>query len=532
VLLVLGSMELVNAFDLGLSGGTFRVLQYRRFSIPIKCLFLALSGVGFWVVARGIKDAAQKTFENARSGSLRVLTVFALAPAAFALLYALPYLHEAPTARPLTLKRAGELDHTRAILGVLKQEAQRLPPGAVRRGVYIERGGFGGRYPTLALVDAGYGLLPNLFVPAQNFAALARTEQREVMHRLGASVLITRWPVSDPLLEPIAQHGVHTVYRFTEPPPSPVQVEGPGRAEVITWQDQKRVLRLSGMRPETRLTLAMSPYSKWQAHQGDRQVPLGVNYVQGVQLVSIQGVGDGELVIDYHDLKRETAAGWIGAFSFLLCLAGVLLKPRPLFESPSEPTLRRLYRALGAACLVFGLAVLFWVWRRGKNAENEEWLASEPAGSSISEVFHLRAPDSIENTPELFCVEEYGRDAGWGCSEYQLRPLLAAGAVRTEKVPSCLLVGVPPLGKTVISYRVPRKSALIKGRLQNTGRGAGVNGTLTFSNGGDATPLGLDRGFRSIVPGRPRYAIFTLQNQSSMMSRVCLEAVSIERPGP
>jgi hypothetical protein len=530
VLLALGSMELVNALDLGLSGGTFRVLQYRRFSIPIKALFLALSGVGFWVVARGIRDAARKAIDDGAGNALRALTAVALAPAAFALLYALPYLHEAPSARPLTLRRAGELEHTRAILGVLKQEAQRLPAGALRRGVYIERPGTGGRYPTLALVDAGYGLLPNLFIPAQNFAALARTEQREVMHRLGASVLITRWPVTDPLLEPIAQHGGHTVYRFTKPPAPPVEVEGPGRADVIAWRPQEKVLRLSGVRPETRLTLAMSPYSKWQAHQGERAVPLGVRLVQGVQLISIQGASDGELVIDYHDLKRETAAGWVGALSFLVCLIGVALRPRPLFTEPSPATLRRVYRALGAACALFTLATVLWVWRRSTQAENEEWLLGEPPGSTLGEVLHLGTPDKLTFTPELFCVEEYGRDPGWGCTENQLRPVLAAGAVRTERIPSCLLVGVPPLGKTMLSYRIPRGTAAIKGRLQNTGRGSGVGGTLLFSSG-VATPLVLDRNFRNVPPAGARSVFIELQNHSSMMSRVCLEAVTIDQPG-
>jgi hypothetical protein len=531
LLLALGSMDFVLSLDLGLSGGTFRLLQYRRFAIPLKSLFFALSGVGAWVVCRGIVVVAKSTIGRPWSTSLRVVSALVLAPAVHALWHATPYLREAPVARALTLRRAGEREHTRAIEALLRAEARRMPPDAPRRAVYIERPGHGGRYPTFAIVDAGFGLLPNLLLPAQNFGALARTGDPRMMHRLGASVVITRWPLQDPLLELIATHGVHSVYRFPAPPPSPVTIEGPGRVEVVSWQAEQKLLRLSGVTPETRLTLALSPYPKWRARQGERVLPLAARVVENVPLISVQAPADGELLLEYRDLVREKLAGWASIAAFLLCCALAGRRPAPLLRPPSEAVLRRIYQALGAALLAACSAFFLASMARGKAAQRAEWLAGAAPGSRLGEVLHLRPPDAIEFRPEHHCTGEYGRDPGWGCSEAQLLPRLSAAPVRNERVPSCLLVGVPRLGRTGVVYELSGAPALVKGRVHDSDPDRSVSGSLSFDGQPPTPELAPGDEFEIPVPRGARSLTLTLENTSDQPSRVCLELVSIEGAG-
>jgi hypothetical protein len=529
LLLAIGSMDLVLGLDLGLSGGVFRLLQYRRLAIPLKSLFFALAGVGFWVVCRGITSAARAGFERPWAGSVRVVSAIAIAPSAYALVYALPYLREPPTARALTLRRAGELEHTRAIENLLRAEASRLPPGAPRRAVYIERAGHGGRYPTLAIADAGFGLLPNLLLPAQNFGLLARTNEPDLMHRLGASMLITRWPIQDPLLERVAVEGAHSVYRFTKAPASPVEIEGPGRVEVTSWNAEEKRLRLTGVAPATRLILALSPYPKWRARQGSRELALTTHVVRNVPLIAIQAPSDGDLVLEYRELVREKLAGWMCFAVFLLCCAGAALRSKAPFKAPSEPILGRLYQALGAAtlagCVTFALAALV----RGKRAEADEWLAGEPSGSELGEILHLKHPDSIAFEPQQYCTQAYSRNPGWGCSEAELRPLLSAGPVRNDRVPSCLLVGVPPLGKAAVGYDVSGAPPLVKGRLHAADPDGKISGSLSFDGETPAPELPSEDEFRLPIPGGTKRLTFTLENRADQPMRVCLEAALIEK---
>jgi hypothetical protein len=139
---------------------------------------------------------------------------------------------------------------------------------------------------------------------------------------------------------------------------------------------------------------------------------------------------------------------------------------------------------------------------------------------------HQRLPDQLSFHPRYYCVEPYSREPGFGCDESELRPVLAPSDVRGGRVPSCLLVGVPPSGRTVVTYRVSGQPNTIKGRMENTGEGSGVSGTLSV-DGGEAIALELDTHFRGSVPAGAARAVITLENSSSAASRVCLEAVLI-----
>jgi hypothetical protein len=352
------------------------------------------------------------------------------------------------------------------------------------------------------------------------------------MHRLGASFFITRWPANHKLLEPAGQFGTHHVYRFVKPLPPAVQVEGPGRADIVRWSDEERIFKVSDTTAESRLVLAMSPYPKWHAYQGDQKLSLSSRNVGSVPLVMVSGLTNGELRLVYRDTPAEKAAGIAGLLAFLLCAVGLVVRPRSIVRLPPERTLRRVYLGLSIATLGSLLALPLVANLAGRRGQRAEWLAAEPAGAAIEDVLHQRLPDALSHHPALYCVEPYSRSPGWDCTESELRPVLSAADARGNRVPSCLLLGVPPAGRTVVGYDMPGSPNVLVGRLDNTGEGAGIIGSLTFDDKHSPAILIAGKRFRANVPPGTRRASITLENASRSASQICLELVSLAGARP
>jgi hypothetical protein len=352
------------------------------------------------------------------------------------------------------------------------------------------------------------------------------------MHRVGVSLLITRWPTKHELLEELGKFGVHHVYRFAKPLPSPIQVEGTGRAEVLRWSDEERILKLSEVTRDTRLVLAMSPYSKWRAYQEDKELVLQSRDIGGSPLVVVAGAKNGELRLTYEDLLAEKAAGIAGLLAFLICAVGVVVSPRPIVWLLRETTLRRVYAGLSVVTVGLLLALPILASVAGRRGQRAEWLHGELQDAAIVDVLHQRLPDSLSHHPSLYCVQPYSRSPGWDCTESKLAPVLAAADARGERVPSCLLIGVPPDGRTVVSYTLLGAPDFLLGRLDNTGQGSGVTGTLNFDDKHSPAVLLPGRQFRANVPAGAGRAVITLENASRSASRICLEAVGVSGGAP
>lgn len=396
------------------------------------------------------------------------------------------------------------------------------------------------------IADAGFGFLPTKFTPAQNFSRLAFTTDVDLMHTLGTSIIISRWPIEDQSLEEVAELGIHRVYRFTAPPAPPVDLKGPGTVRVVSWKAEERVVELSGTETGSTIVFAVSYYDKWRAVQGGRELKVSPASLGGVSLVAVSGASDGEVRLIYGDHLIEHLVSAASVIALVACFLGLGLKPRPLVWPWSAERARLLYKILGAvlASLLLGSAIAATVV--GRAAEDGEWLSNEPTGSSIASVLHLQDPIRFSFKPEYSCVRPHTRDPAWGCTERDMDPRLAPGSIRAEKVPSCVSVGLPPgPAKAEIEFTLPSGSDLIKGRLSLKKGAVAPSCAIRFDSSGKTVPLGAittrSNAFREPVPGRAKKVTFVISSKDlssgaghagirSPIQRVCIEAVAIKRP--
>ncbi len=538
VLITIGSMDLVLSTDLGLVKA-FRSLQYRRFSMPAKPFWYALAALGVTISARGM--LAVRISERARAvvqgPAPRIVTAILFAPIALGVVQAMPSLITSPSARPLTIESAREAKNLREISKILDEEAKRLGSSRVHRAVYFEKPGHGGRYPMLSISDAGFGMLPTLFPPAQNYRHLARTTSPEAMRQAGVSVIISRWPVKHNKLENLGKFGAHHVYRFRDLPVRSVKLEGPGKADVIAWSDENRVIKLSGVNEQTRLTLMMPPHRKWHAYQGDEEIALYESQQSKVIASEIEGLRDGELRLVYKDSTLEKVCFVLGLALVLVCVAGLIIKSRPVpFIWTEGKQLASAYRILSFGLFAASVVTLAgWSYASHLGVRNE-WLSGEDSDVKVT-VLHRQGATRFDSTKDRFCVKPHTRDPAWGCNDFNLAPRIAPTRGRGGKIPSCLSVGIPPKGGSQVEFALPSDASIVKGRLHiargSNKHGSGViSGEILFDlDESTSTPIGMatrnGTGFSTEVPKSASTVIFDLKNKKNKPLRACIEAVAI-----
>ena len=527
-LLLVGSMDIVLNADLGLLGGKFGVMQYRRFSIPAKPLWYALSGVGFYTVLHGIYLIGKENKPLTSSIRGRILFSVFLAPFVWGLIQASPGFVKSPAGRPLTMERTGDRENVQAIGRLLAEEKKRCEDTHCL-AVYWEKKGHGGLYPLVALADSGYGFLPTAKLPANNFRWINYTQSVDTMSRLGATVLITRWKKEHPLLENLGTYGLHTVYRILGESAGRVEVRGSGRATVSSWDDERRTIEISGASFDTRLILLMPPYRKWQARQNGKPLRLAEYREAGLVLSEVVGVQDGSLILEYHDSAVESIFWVVGAMLGMLCVVGIFVSPKKLPAIKSPERRARIYRLLtGALLALFGLLAIALAVS-SKLAGEHEWRSGEPPEREILSLLHRSGQQRVTHDPDFYCVRPYTRDPAPGCTEHDLAPRVVAGHRRRGKIPSCLEVGIPPSGETRVYFPIPTGPERLKGRLHQFGRD-GFDSELVIE-GVPGRTLPLQSRARQAMPfflGVPSDATgVTVVLRSKAAVRACIEMVAL-----
>ncbi|MDD5306220.1 MAG: hypothetical protein PHU25_02755 [Deltaproteobacteria bacterium] len=530
--LVVGSMDLVMGLDLGLMGETFANMQYRRFSIPMKPLWYAMAGAGLSTVGQGLLAAlATKVRKVADTPWLTVAAAVVLSPVMFALASSLPGFVKSPVARPLTLANSGEAAHVSAIRRALDDEGRRRKNG-LRRAVYFEKAGYGGRYPMFAFADAGFGLLPTKIIPANNFKWVNHTTSPDAMAALGASVVVSRWPLKSPRLEELQAAGEEHVYRVKGPVAYPVSLEGGGSAQVVSWSDERRVIRVSGATSRSRLLVGQPPYRKWHATEGGRALPIAARGAFGMTLSSVGDVSDGDVVLAYRDTAVENLITVAGMLVLLAAVAGLFLKARPLPRLLGEARMATVYKGLAIAfvsvvVLGFGAAVA-----AGQAAVDRDWLAGERSGPSVLSVPHREGPWRVSMSPKCACVRPLTRDPSPGCAEHDLAPRLVTAGDVGGKLRSCLAIGVPGHGRTEAVFDLPSAATSVKGRLYMRS-GSGVRASLAI---GSSAATNISQPGKSgspfevaVRPGEGSVTL-VLSGSSGEPAVACLELVAIRTP--
>ncbi|MFW6050965.1 MAG: hypothetical protein ACODAU_07315 [Myxococcota bacterium] len=537
--LVIGTAELVTAFDLGVHPD-YRSLMYNRFSISMKPFWYALAGVGVAAMVQGVRRLAAGA--EPVPWMLGALVWLVLGPVLWSAWQAAPSLVHTPATRPLTIESARLGGVLASMERLLVREARRIGDARPVRAVLWEEGEQGA-YELLPLANAGFGFVPVRATPTQTYRYLVTASDPEVLRFLGASVLVSDKEVPFDGAQLLGRFGRHHVYRIQEDPRWPVKLEGAGRVRVKRWEPHRRVLALSGTTAESRLVLGMPPYDKWKARQGDRERLLDDHHgMRGVRLTSLGALEDGELVLTYEDTPRERLFEILAAVILSLCLLSLIAWRLPV---PRLVRGRRWLRAATATTLVLALVAVGWAAAEANAMRDEglraRWLHDDPPELRVVAVLHQRAPDRVGFSPEARCVQPYTRAYSTRCDERELWPRLHPSQPEHNPkernvplhpprpriaLPACLRVGVPGEGTSGVEWSLPPGTDHLEGRLVSLDRRP-ASGML---RAGDARARVATNGQRFRLEPPPGAEKVTLRlNSPRHTTFACLELVAVGR---
>lgn len=191
------------------------------------------------------------------------------------------------------------------------------------------------------------------FTPAENYREKTETLDYDFLRRIGVRYLVSRGPKSNKHIEEAARFGRVRVYRVRDPIWEPFELTGPGNAELVSFEDERIVLRVRDSEPESRLLVYVGTYPRWTARVGDEELPvvsraLGRSGINGMEVPAREG----DIVLEFRPRRVDraaAAAGWSGlALLALLALVGGVPWLRRRVAAPVARVYARFQRGPGA----------------------------------------------------------------------------------------------------------------------------------------------------------------------------------------
>lgn len=500
---LLQSMDLLAGLELA-HWDTLPDLMWRRFVLTAKPFWFVLTGVGAGAVIAGLRNTPQAR-PNWPIGWL------AAAPVSVALLLNLHTLAPGPAARPLHAGQADLGKTVRALKLVLQPE---LETQSGRVAFWRDRGD-DGEYPLVAFADLGLSYVATQVPPTQAFTYANAGRDLATLRKLGVRWVVSQGPADNEGLKKLGTAGPYVVYRVTgDVAPHPVELKGPGKLEVVSWEPMRRVLKLEGVTEKSTLHVLHGPYLKWQVTGSDGAArTLQLDRRSGWNFSKITDLKDGQITLVFEDTAKEKIAFVFGCLALLGSL-GLLLRRRPLPEVPFGIVLERTLGGAALGGIALGLATLHHV---GERATDDFWKKDEPENLHVLGVLHRHAPAAISHSPSPYCVRPYSRNPRPGCVESTLAPRLEWDE---QTQTSCMALGVPDRGETRLRVELPGGTQFVKGRL-----GAERSVTVELVTHGKRV---------KVAPGNFRHpaqlqAELVIKNTGST-AQVCIEWVALGEP--
>ncbi len=501
--LLVGSMDLFALFDLGLHP-SHKLFMFRRLSVSIKPFWFVFAGIGTALLWEGWQRIS---VTRAVPLPAKILFGVAMAPLVWSSAVAMPRLIKSPVLRTMTAERAELTLHLKRIRQAMRQESKRFPKRILRMVQWRANRG-DGSYGLFLVADENWSSLPTSTPPCQAFVWGNALPNFKMMKWFGATHLLSLVPQKRSDLTLLVRSGRYFLYRIELKQTSyPVRLEGPGKVEVLSWKPMQRRLRLSGVSFKSRLIIGLPPYHKWvlryepqttgrgsQNSNHKSQLSLKLYPWKGFRISRVSGLSNGILTLTYQSKTIEVIFLWLGGFVLLLALVFLGLGHRELPLRLTEAWGHRISLFSGwflMAGIVGGFLMLFWLQEVAVQSEY-----AEPKFPRVLQVLHSRGLSSFDYSPKPYCVPPFDRRLRTSCHEYDLKPRLVPGPRRWERlpknirvvpgaenyantqakqskrlgirywnrIPSCLLFGIPGRGKSVLRFRLPPNTRLLKGQ--------------------------------------------------------------------
>lgn len=540
-LMLLASQASVTALRLDLLVSAFKNLQFPRYALAVKPVWFALAGVGLGGLVAALAGNEQRPGWLRRARTFpdwaRLVACVAMAPLLVGAIEGARDAVPQPVGGIHTLEGTHHGRHEAALHDALQAEidavSSQLEPGVRPRVAFLRRGMSGGTYPLFAIADVNANLAMDSHIPSVNFVyrldardpaaldALGTThviydrplpmaEQRlekrlETVGTFGDYTLARLLPGDEPRQPPLRDGGIHrvdfarTALATERSPNLEIEVPAPPDATpdaMIDREDGDDEWR-------TRVEIALAPYRKWAAFDGDDQ-PLEIRprRLHGRSFVGMTVAAHGRpgepgiVKLRYVRPPAEIASAWISLVSLLL--AGIaVVWAHPVRWRPRLRTEVPWRRAVTAGCVLAGLGLAVGVPLEQARGLETTWGSMLERGA--------RAPGDPEGTAFRFgedlvmagrvavwsehtdrCDGMLTKDAQAGCSSRAQRPHLSMLYARPYLY-RCLSVTVPALGEAQLSVEGLADDERVVGVIERVTHGRGGK-SLTFTTSDPDTP--------------------------------------------
>ena len=171
---------------------------------------------------------------------------------------------------------------------------------------------------------------------------LTQPEAFETLH-VRWLVSLVEWP-RRPDLRLVRRFGDVRVYSVEAGKAPPVSIEGPGKVDVLAFEDERVAVRVTGAGEGSRLDYPIAYFYPWRAYRDGRELPISRHGVlPGVRkiLMSVEA-RDGVTELRYVRPPWERAANWASLVGWIACfgIASLLLVRRLAARLGRRPAAR------------------------------------------------------------------------------------------------------------------------------------------------------------------------------------------------
>ena len=539
-MLVLGSQAAITVLRLDLLVSGVKNLQFPRYSIAIKPLYFALSGVGAALAIDALRRYASARSE--RTIVQRFVVGVVLAPFVLAVATGPDRVVTRPVGGVETLEGADLVDAEADLRQALLDEQAALGDEPMTVAVFRARMA-GGTYAVMSVAEVGARLVIDGHVPTINLEHRITRRNVHGLLALGVTHVIHDKPLEDEADEPfvgalenVGEYGPYTLARLHRRVPGKlVRWQGPAQIEWENPAPDRWSLDVSGVTEPVVIRLPFALHPKWIATlDGEPRelepAPRWGGTAVGSSVTLRKG---GHLEIAYLDSERETRSRWLAllvALGCLICLA--IGRPLPIPEWTPSPAQARL----GLAALVLVIVAGAWLVARRQQTLLVETFTHLSRGHRPTRTFEPSTVTdavsddalSIAQSWDRVCLGIFGKDALDGCSEAEHAPQTSF-LYRSPYLYRCLRLTVPPGGVVEIhlDLKVP-EDAWVTGQLRRLDR-KGKGKHLEYRTLGEWGPIGNStRDFQFADDQVGEGPLLEIRNLSRRLEPICVTAAVLE----